>query len=389
MKRNILLTSILMIAFLALSGCSVFGAQNTPLSTPVPTVEGSSSVISQGNLVPKDYMYLSFAAGGQVSQISVKQGDQVTAGQILASLGDREQYQANVSAAQLEVENAQKALNDLNKNAGISSANAWLALLDANQQLIQAETAWSAADTDAYQKQLDDANVRVTDMKTALDDAQTEAEKYTNLDTNNPTRVAAEDSLTSAQVNYDDAVHARDQLVIEHDRAQANLQLAQAMQVTAQGDYDATRQGPDTDQLKLAQMNLETANAHLTAAQTGLDKLDLKAPFNGTVVDVNISDGQLVGSDTWAVLLADYSDWYVDTSDLTEQEVVSIAKGQGATISPDALPDVHLSGTVTEIADMFQVQSGDILYHVRLQVEQPDPRFRWGMTVEVTFDPPQ
>jgi hypothetical protein len=58
----------------------------------------------------------------------------------------------------------------------------------------------------------------------------------------------------------------------------------------------------------------------------------------------------------------------------------------GATIS-DALPDLKLTGLVTEIADMFTVQSGDILYKVRLLVEQPDPQLRWGMTVETTFNP--
>jgi multidrug resistance efflux pump len=118
-----------------------------------------------------------------------------------------------------------------------------------------------------------------------------------------------------------------------------------------------------------------------------MNNLDLKAPFNGTVVDVNVNDGQLVGSNTWAVLVADYSEWYVETSDLTEQEVVNISKGQGATISPDALPDVKATGNVTEIADMFNVQSGDVLYHVRLLVDQPDPSFRWGMTVEIAFAP--
>jgi multidrug resistance efflux pump len=88
-----------------------------------------------------------------------------------------------------------------------------------------------------------------------------------------------------------------------------------------------------------------------------LNNLDLKAPFNGTVVDVNVSNGQLVGSDTWAVLVADFSEWYVDSSDLTEQEVVNISMGQKATVSPDAMPDQHLTSQVTEIADMFNVQS--------------------------------
>jgi hypothetical protein len=77
----------------------------------------------------------------------------------------------------------------------------------------------------------------------------------------------------------------------------------------------------------------------------------------------------------------------VETNDLTEQEVVKISMGQGASISPDALPELHLASEVTEIPDMFYVQAGDVLYQVRLHVDQPDPRFRWGMTVEITFNP--
>ncbi len=387
MKHATKLLTILMITTILLSSCSALGIKSTPTATPVPTVESRGGVISQGNLVPKDYMYLSFAGGGHVSQVMVKQGDQVTAGQALASLGDREQYQASVTAAQMEVENAQQVLNDLNSNADITSSNALLTLLDANSALIQAESAWAAIDTDAYQKKVDDAELKVSDMKTALEDAQTAFDKVTNLDTSNPTYKAAETDLKNAQIDYDNAVHERDQLIIARDRAQANLKLAQALQVKAQHDYDVTRRGPDPKKVTLAQMNLDTAQAHLTAAQSTLNNLDLKAPFNGTVVDVNVSNGQLVGSDTWAVLVADFSEWYVDSSDLTEQEVVNISMGQKATVSPDAMPDQHLSSQVTEIADMFNVQSGDVLYRVRLRVDQPDPGFKWGMTVEIAFAP--
>ena len=387
MKRYTKLFTILIITTILLSGCNVFGVQSTPTSTPVSPVEASGSVISQGNLVPKDYMYLSFPSGGHVSEVMVKQGDKVTAGQVLASLGDREQYQASVTGAQLEVQNAQKVLNDLNANADITSSNAWLALLDANSAIIQAETAWTNIDTDEYQKKVDDAELKVSDMKTALDDAQTAFDKVSNLSTDNLTYNAAETDLKNAQLDYDNALHERDQLTIARDRAQANVKLAQALQVQAQHNYDVTRQGPDPNQLSLAQMNLDNAQAHLAAAQSATNNLDLKAPFNGTIVDVNVSNGQLVGSDTWAVLVADFSEWYVDSSDLTEQEVVNVSMGQAATISPDALPDLHLSSKVTEIADLFNMQSGDVLYHVRLRVDQPDPSFRWGMTVEITFNP--
>jgi multidrug resistance efflux pump len=387
MKRNINFLTILTIGTILISGCSAVGLKSTPTSTPIPIVEASDSVISQGNLVPKEYMYLAFPIGGHVEEILVKQGDPVTAGQVLARMGDQEQYQANLTSAMLEVENAQQSLDELNQNAEIMSTNAWLALLDANQQVIQAENAWNKVDTDEYQKDIDDAEIEVSDAETALEDAQTEFDKYANLDPENPAYKAAEKDLNEAQDDYDKAVHTRDQLIIDRDRAQANLELAKALQVKAQSDYDATRQGPDPDKLTLAQMNLETAQAHQTAAQSALDNMEIKAPFDGTVVDVNIKPGELTGSDKWAVLVADFSEWYVETNDLTEQEVVKISLGQGAAISPDALPELHLSGVVTEIADNFSYQAGDILYKVRLRVEEPDPLLKWGMTVETTFNP--
>jgi HlyD family secretion protein len=387
MKNNLKIFSVFIFTALILSSCSVFDKQTTPESTPVPVVEDSGAVISQGNLVPKDYMYLVFPSGGHVEEILVKQGDPVIQGQLLARLGDRQQYEAGLTAAQLEVENAQQALDDLNNTADISSANAWLALVDANQRVIDAEIAWNNVDTDEYQGKIDDAEIKVSDMQTELDDAQTEFDKYANLDPENPTRKTAETALNAAQNNYDDAVHERDQLIINLEMAEANLQLAKSMQAKAQSDYDATRLGPDPDQLKIAQMNLDSALAHQASAQAAMDNLDIKAPFDGTVVEVNISDGELVGPGKWAVLVADYSEWYVETNDLTEQEVVKVSIGQEASISPDALPDLQASGVVTEIADNFYVQAGDILYKVRLHIDQPDPAFRWGMTVEISFNP--
>jgi HlyD family secretion protein len=387
MKNYLKFFSIFIFTALFLSGCSVFDKQSTPESTPAPVITDSGSVISQGNLVPKDYMYLAFPMGGHIEEILVKQGDQVIQGQVLARLGDRQQYEANLTATQLEVENAQQALDELNKNAAIMSANAWLAYLNAEQNVIDAEIAWNKVDTDEYQKTIDDAEIKVSDMQTKLDDAQTEFDKYANLDPDNPTRKTAETALNTAQNDYDNAVHERDQLIINKERAEANLQLAESMQAKAQSDYDSTRQGPDPDQLTAAQMNLDTALAHQTSAQAAMDNLDLKAPFDGSVVDVNISNGELVGLDKWAVLVADYSEWFVETNDLTEQEVVKVSIGQGASISPDALPELQASGVVTEVADNFYVQAGDILYKVRLHVDQPDPNFRWGMTVEISFNP--
>jgi len=46
-----------------------------------------------------------------------------------------------------------------------------------------------------------------------------------------------------------------------------------------------------------------------------------------------------------------------------------------------------MDGVVTEISQSSYTQSGDIIYTVRIQVNEIDPRAKWGMTVQVNFEP--
>ena len=177
----------------------------------------------------------------------------------------------------------------------------------------------------------------------------------------------------------------RDALVNTRDFAKAALNTALANQALAQLDVDNLANGPDPDRLALAQSRLTNAEAQVEAAQAALNNLDLKAPFSGKVVDINVKTNEIVNPNKWAFQLADFSSLYVETNDLTELEVVGIALGQTVTLRPDALPDLELAGEVTYISDVYTSQSGDILYKVRILVIDNDPRLRWGMTVEVEF----
>jgi multidrug resistance efflux pump len=84
--------------------------------------------------------------------------------------------------------------------------------------------------------------------------------------------------------------------------------------------------------------------------------------------------------------VADLSKMYVETDDLTEIEVVDVEVGQKVTVVADALPEVEMTGTVESINQVFEEKRGDITYTVRIILDDPDPRLRWGMTVVVTFE---
>jgi multidrug resistance efflux pump len=86
------------------------------------------------------------------------------------------------------------------------------------------------------------------------------------------------------------------------------------------------------------------------------------------------------------VSVVDASSWIIETTDITELEVVNVAVGQAVSFTADALPDVVMNGTVTAISQSSYTQSGDVIYTVYIKTEDIDPRVRWGMTVEVTFE---
>jgi hypothetical protein len=46
-----------------------------------------------------------------------------------------------------------------------------------------------------------------------------------------------------------------------------------------------------------------------------------------------------------------------------------------------------MKGVITEISASSILQGGDVIYTVRISAEDVDPRVKWGMTVEVIFEP--
>ncbi len=373
----------LTLAALVLTGC---GAEDETAQV-AETPQGPLPVIAEGHLVPKDSMYLAFPVGGHVSEILVEEGDQVSEGEVLVRLGDRQQAEAALTAAKLEQSQARQAFDAFMRTGGLAGAQNWQAYLDAQAARAIVERQWEALDLDAIQDRIDDANAEVQDRKADLEDAQETFDKYKDLDPDNATRKQAEDDLQQAQEDYNEAIRKQEAIARERDGIRATLDLALAAEAEARRQYEATLDGPDAELQAILQARLDNANAQVAAAENALANYELKAPFDGVVTDVNVSVNQLVGPDTWAVLVADFSQWYVDTSDLTELEVVKIVEGQAVEIVPDALPDVTLDGVVESISQSFKLQGGDILYTVHIRLKDSDPLLRWGMTVEATFAP--
>lgn len=392
-KLNLILSLLLITAFL-LSGCqAISGGSQQAQSTPLPVVTQDPGVISEGKLVPLQFVNLSFTTGGNVDTLAVADGDKVKAGQIIAQLDQREQLSAAVDSAQLELINAQQALKDLQDNAGVGTANALQKVADQRDAVRSAQRYVDNLNAGGKVVDINSAQANVVILKDRLDKAWDDYKPYQDKSQDDVKRAQFLARYADAQRNYDNAVRLLNNLQgqatdIDMAIAQANLSLAQASLSLAEQDYEKVKDGPDPDSLASAQAREKAAETGLVAAKAALANRQLVAPFDGTVAQLNLKVGEQAAPGVTAVVLADFSGWIVETDDLTENEVPNVQAGQAASITFDALPKLSLQGKVQSISDVHTDKNGDVTYTTKVALAESDPRLRWGMTAVVHFSQP-
>jgi len=220
-------------------------------------------------------------------------------------------------------------------------------------------------------------------------------------------RQAEVSGIQSAEAQGREAQATLDQLLAGADKDQ--IAAARAAFVQAQADLDkllgderagqleAARSGVQAAQARLNQLlakprktDLEIAQAQVSAAEIALEQAEvalgrtvLRAPFAGTIAAINVAIGELPGDAEPAIVLADMSAWQVETSDLTEVNVVHIHEGDPITFTVDALPGPAFAGRVAQIKPLGKTYQGDMTYTVVAIPTQYNERLRWNMTATI------
>ncbi len=392
--KSKLFTLIIIIALgsLFLSACGSIGAPaDDAAPTEIPIVITDTDVVAEGRLVPNDSANLSFKAAGQVTEILITEGDTVEAGQVIARLDNSEQLQSAIANAEAELLNAQLARDALFDNAKVNSAAALQAIADARDAVRDSDRYLNNLNAGSRDTDIDLAKADVAILKDQLDEAQEDYKPYENKPEDDLKRATFLARFAQAEQLYKDAVRKLNNLQgepskIDLDIAEANQAVAEAQLLLALQNYDEIASGPDPDDLAAVEARIKAAEAGLVSAQATLNNIELVAPFDGKIVDLAITTGEQVAPGVTAAVLADFSQWIVETDDLTEIEVPEISIGQSVTIVPDALPDLELTGMVERISDVFEEKRGDITYTARIKLNEENELLRWGMTVVVTFE---
>jgi HlyD family secretion protein len=404
MKRAAIFVSILagiaLVAYLILinrqtaqSIEELANAQALPMVNTTATLEelpevikSADGVIAKCKLVPKQFVDLSFNTSGLVNDIMVQEGDTVAEGQVLARLGNLEQIKASIASAELDVLNAQQTLDELYTSAPIEAAEALKELADTPVEVINAERQLQGlTQGEVSQADIDIAKANVAFAEKKKDDAWKAYEPYANKPEESLIRANLLTKYSEAQKEYEAAVRKLNQLEgtaseSKIAQAEADLALARVRYENAQRRYEILKNGPEPDKVALANAQLTNAEAELASAQAALNDMELKAPFSGTIASTNLVKGQYIAPGVPIIKVADFTDWQVETTNLTELNIVYLHEGNRALIVFDALPDLQLPGTLTRIQSLGENLQGDIVYKAVFNLDQIDERLKWNMT---------
>jgi multidrug resistance efflux pump len=336
---------------LLLTACASGTAKSTATET-IPTVTAEKAVVAEGRVEPIRYANIALNASGLVSDVSSKEGDQVKAGQVIAQLQSNEA----------------KTLEEAQANAAQELTSAYQAVRDAQYKLDNFDVPSDFSGMTPTQA--------VESMLEKLNKARANFEPYKNLSDKKYFGSVVDtgvykDVARRYKKELDDA-WAKYRKAIQWLELKSNLENAQARRDQAQKDYDSL-QDPSFAE--------DTAGTRAALANA-----EVRAPFAGTVTNLDLKVGEFAASGQPVITIADLSNWVVKTTDLTEIDVVNVKEGQPVTITLDALPGVELKGNVLSIAQNYSERQGDIVYKVTILLTDKDPAMRWGMTAEVKFE---
>jgi HlyD family secretion protein len=236
---------------------------------------------------------------------------------------------------------------------------------------------------DQYLLQIDPRNLRtrVTSGEAGLAAARSQLQQFqAGVESTKAALKQAGDTLKRQQDLWSRGLTTKEAL----DRAESDLKMRES-------DLSAQVQQIETQQKRI---NQETAT--LESARYDLSKVRIESPIEGVVTRRNIEEGEMVvvgtmnNPGTVLLTIADMSIIEAEV-EVDETDIPSLALGQKAKVTIDAIPDKTFTGTVTEIGNSpIQAtgaagqQATNFKVVVTVDGEIPEVRPGFTCTAEIT-----
>lgn len=302
------------------------------------------NIIKLSGRIEGDDATVSAKVAGRIREITVREGDQVKAGQLIAVIDDEqvrareEQERSLVLQAEARVASARQQIAVLTAQLEQSNTGVDQARMDAKGRVSQADADVAHAEAQLVKEQA------------AFKQAQYDEERYTILarDGDVPERTGHQ-ARSTAQSNAAAVEAARKQ--VEAARAARMIAQANLANIAMRSSQSAAiRQQMIQAEAEIAAAEAETQKAKARLKEVEADRNDLQivAPFDGTVATRTAEPGEVITAGTPVITLVDLSTVYL-RGFIPEGEIGRVKTGQTARVYLDSAPDKPIDAVVTRI----------------------------------------
>jgi HlyD family secretion protein len=148
---------------------------------------------------------------------------------------------------------------------------------------------------------------------------------------------------------------------------------------------DDLKAGPDELDLHSQQISISQREDALADAKEKLNDYSIRAPFDGVIAALTVSQGDSIASiSSYGTIATIITKNRVAEVSLNEVDASNVKTGQKAILSFDAIDGLTIAGEVSEIDTIGTVSQGVVSYNVKI-VFDSDDRVKPGMSVSASI----
>lgn len=331
-----------------------------------------SYVSMSGNVSSSDKVSVTGETDLKVSKLNVKVGDTVKKGDVLCEF-DTTQLTEQYNTLKESIEKAKGASDH---SHSVNQRNLDDAKKSKDDLVKKAKDAWDQA-VEARTKAYEEYNDQVDELNGLITAANDIAK--------------SDDTSDEATARYQDLQARASKLKIENEARYEKLRDFDAAVTAAEEAYKSTVKETDTA-VRTAQdvLDAEKYNPSDTASENQLKELEeklgrcvVKAPKDGVITQLNVSEGSLPASPT--IMTIENASQLVIAGKINEADILRINEGMSADVKTSATGDEVISGKVNRIERIISSESGEATngYTVEIAIDDDDSDLLIGMSASV------
>ncbi|MEK7547131.1 MAG: efflux RND transporter periplasmic adaptor subunit [Patescibacteria group bacterium] len=363
----------------------------------------TQEVSATGNVKPSQSVDLAFEISGRIASINAKVGDEVAAGQVLASLDAYElntllnKAKADLVSQEAALAAAKLSLNNYYGNAVNTVNSAYTGANDAIR--IKIDSLFSDDESNNPKLTFDSTN---SQEKTNSENKRLLIRDMLNewLSEINTIDISSSDALEKAladsKTNLNSAYSFLNLLMNTTINAlslpASTLNSHKTSINDARGEIDSATSNMTTliQNISSQKAAIASKEAEIKSYQAGVDNINaqisktvLRSPISGTVTKQDAKIGEIAPANSIVISVISAGRYEID-SYIPEVDISRVKVGDNARVTLDAYGnDVVFDAVVTSIDPGETVVEGVATYLTKLYFSKPDSRIKPGMTANI------